>query len=683
MNVSITRILYVLMMLCTSVVAVYCYRRFCHTISYKMGAQHMVLALIVSIYIFMFPGYLPAWGICLADSLFLYFTAEQVLTGHTIYDFWEKKYWTGIVMIFFYELLFLGLTGNVLGCLIISRITYLGLCIADYYVLKARGTEIELADLSALGTAASVAGNYKLRLTGAVIGSVILSAVQIWLENTAWSGSLMQGTLTGKCRIIYVILYVIVFSLFLFTPFLEKLGITYYEFLNIDGVVLNLLLEKRDNMKDQTPDDYSADEIVRIAERYSAKESDRKHIEADGIRADGIKADDAKKTGQKSEGLRPNIIVIMNEAFSDLRIHGKLDTDREIMPFLDGCKDGHITGSTCVSILGGNTAYSEYEFLTGDSTIDYHYCPYSSKVIKPGMNVGGIVSHMKSLDYRTIAAHSYRRENWRRPIVYEAMGFDEQYYIDDFDKVETIRSFASDRCHYDQIIKLFKEKKPGERLFDFNVTMQNHGGYRADEQLDNRIHLMGHPGEFGDVETYLTLISESDKAIQYLTEYFRDYPEPTIIYMFGDHQPKCPDLFFEEMYGRPASQLSFEERINAYVTPYHVFMNEACGTKWREKPEYDKISLNYAGSYLCSLAGLPKTGYMRYLDDLQKGYPVISKREIADISGRVFEPERFMSSVQTQQSESDENGNGLIKEYERVMYSHIFAAQGRADSFFG
>ena len=228
MNVSITRILYVLMMLCTSVVAVYCYRRFCHTISYKMGAQHMVLALIVSIYIFMFPGYLPAWGICLADSLFLYFTAEQVLTGHTIYDFWEKKYWTGIVMIFFYELLFLGLTGNVLGCLIISRITYLGLCIADYYVLKARGTEIELADLSALGTAASVAGNYKLRLTGAVIGSVILSAVQIWLENTAWSGSLMQGTLTGKCRIIYVILYVIVFSLFLFTPFLEKLGITYY-----------------------------------------------------------------------------------------------------------------------------------------------------------------------------------------------------------------------------------------------------------------------------------------------------------------------------------------------------------------------------------------------------------------------------------------------------------------------
>ena len=657
MSFNDLNILKILMLTCSSAVAIFFYRRYCHTISYKMGVQHLALAFAASVYIFMFPGFLPAWGICLTDSLFLYFTAEQVLTGHTIYNFWEKKYWTGIIMIFFYELLFLGLTGNVLWTLIISRILYLGLCMADYYVLKARGTEIELADPSALGTAASVAGNYKLKLTGSVAGSVVLSFAQIWLENEAWGSSTFRSTLTCSFRITYVIMYAVVFSLFLFTPFLEKIGITYYEFLNIDGVVLNLLLEKRDNMKDQTPDDYRADEIAGIAERYKTEGSNSK-------------ADDTEKVTQTSENLRPNIIVIMNEAFSDLRIHGQLNTDRAIMPFLDGCVDQHIYGDTCVSILGGNTAYSEYEFLTGDSTLDYHYCPYSAKVIKPGMKVGGVVSHMRSLDYRTIAMHSYRRENWRRPIVYDAMGFDEQYYIDDFDKVETIRSFASDKCHYDQIIKMFREKKPGERLFHFNVTMQNHGGYNPDEQMNDKIHLRDYPGKFGDLETYLTLVNESDKAIQYLVDFFQDYSEPTIIYMFGDHQPKCPDTFFEEMYGKPASQLTFSERMNAYVTPYHVFMNEACGTKWRDIQKYGKISLNYVGSYLCSLAGLPKTGYMRYLDDMQKMYPVISKREISDADGSIFEPDRFMNGMVP--DHENENGYNKITEYERVMYNHIF-----------
>ena len=30
----------------------------------------------------------------------------------------------------------------------------------------------------------------------------------------------------------------------------------------------------------------------------------------------------------------PNIIVIMNESFSDLRYYGEMDTDMEVMPFI-------------------------------------------------------------------------------------------------------------------------------------------------------------------------------------------------------------------------------------------------------------------------------------------------------------------------------------------------------------
>ena len=41
------------------------------------------------------------------------------------------------------------------------------------------------------------------------------------------------------------------------------------------------------------------------------------------------------------------------------------------------------------------------------------------------------------------------------------------------------------------------------------------------------------------VDRYLSLSKETDDALEYLIEYFKDYDEPTIIVMFGDHYPIC------------------------------------------------------------------------------------------------------------------------------------------------
>ena len=45
-------------------------------------------------------------------------------------------------------------------------------------------------------------------------------------------------------------------------------------------------------------------------------------------------------------------------------------------------------------------------------------------------------------------------------------------------------------------------------------------------------------------ETYLNLMRISDKAFADLISYFENVAEPTIICMFGDHQPKLNDNFF-------------------------------------------------------------------------------------------------------------------------------------------
>ena len=41
---------------------------------------------------------------------------------------------------------------------------------------------------------------------------------------------------------------------------------------------------------------------------------------------------------------------------------------------------------------------------------------------------------------------------------------------------------------------------------------------------------------------YLSLIHESDKALEYLISYFEECEEPTLIVMFGDHYPTLPTV---------------------------------------------------------------------------------------------------------------------------------------------
>ena len=57
------------------------------------------------------------------------------------------------------------------------------------------------------------------------------------------------------------------------------------------------------------------------------------------------------------------------------------------------------------------------------------------------------------------------------------MGFDEFISSGGFQEAERLRNYVSDLGDYQRLIERYEEKEPGEKLFVFNVTMQNHGGY--------------------------------------------------------------------------------------------------------------------------------------------------------------------------------------------------------------
>ena len=129
-----------------------------------------------------------------------------------------------------------------------------------------------------------------------------------------------------------------------------------------------------------------------------------------------------------------------------------------------------------MQVFGGGTSNTEYEVLTGHSMalLPYVISAYQAYCHPEEY---GMVSTLKAQGYTAVAMHPNISGNWNRKNVYQYMGFDEFISSGGFQEAERLRNYVSDLGDYQRLIERYEEKEPGEKLFVFNVTMQNHGGY--------------------------------------------------------------------------------------------------------------------------------------------------------------------------------------------------------------
>ena len=162
------------------------------------------------------------------------------------------------------------------------------------------------------------------------------------------------------------------------------------------------------------------------------------------------------KTGEQM----PNIIVIMDEAFSDLAYLGEFGTSEDYMPFFHSMMEEYPSGRLMVSVKGGNTANTEYEFLSGDTMA---FLPAGSVVYQQYIKdeVPTLASYLRDLGYSTTAIHPYLASGWDRDTVYPLMGFEEFLDIDTFSDPLYIRNYISDESAFDKVIEVFEIRKKG------------------------------------------------------------------------------------------------------------------------------------------------------------------------------------------------------------------------------
>lgn len=500
--------------------------------------------------------------------------------------------------IFLFELiawLLFFITGSGTLALRIETVVAFVYGLINHYVMAFRSTPLVPWDVFSVKTAASVAGNYDFTPTEELL-KVCVAFVIVFLMLHFVKLKFPYGVFL---RIIPVICISIILSGFVnllwddefqTDSYLYPFLFTPAHMTKVNGMAVTFAMDM-EYIFVEKPEGYSVKKAEEILESYRTKED------------------------VPSDTELPNVIVIMNEAFSDLSVLGDFETNQDYMPYIHSLQQGHentVTGNLTVSVCGGNTANTEFEFLTGH-TMDYFpvgSIPYQQYI---SGEIPSVASQLKELGYGTYGMHPYNSTGWNRNKVYPWLGFDEVYFVKDFTGRRYLRDYVSDKSAYEKIIEVYENKEEGTPAFIFEVTMQNHGGY-TDEYEHFTSDVNAEDLNSAQLDQYLSLMKVSDREFKNLVEYFRTEREKTILVFFGDHQPSDavvrPILRWN---GVNTSNMTVEQASLRYLVPYVIWANYDI----EEETEAD-TDISFLMTKVLERADMPTTAYQNFLLELEK-----------------------------------------------------------------
>ena len=353
----------------------------------------------------------------------------------------------------------------------------------------------------------------------------------------------------------------------------------------------------------------------------------------------------------------PDIIAIMDETFSDPAVLGEFETNKDYMPFVHSILRGEvantISGYADVSVLGGNTANSEFEFLTGNSMAFFPNgsVPYL-QYIRDGIST--IVPQLEEYGYTTYGTHPYRAKGWNREFIYDLMGFDYRYFQGSFPFEDKLRNYVSDEADFKSILE-WRNNTEGP-FFMFNVTMQNHSNYGGDfDNFDPQIVAkFKNTSSNKYLNKYLSLMYETDQDVASLLSELSQSDRKTIVVFWGDHQPNDYVVrpIYKE-YGLDFDNQTYEQQQQRQKTPFFIWANYDI-----QEQTNVEISLNYLNILLFETAGLQLDEYQTFRKNLWQGQiPMMNAVGYRNDNGDLVEYDDAPEEIQN-----------LLNEYQNIQY---------------
>ena len=493
--------------------------------------------------------------------------------------------------------------------------------VAQYFVLKFKGTTITPADVTAIGTAAEVAGGFDYELGDLAFFAFALQAAasflcslllpllrdgergpqRPWSLIPRWYGYLPR-------TLIYILLAAVCLEgmqrLAVGQKYEDAYDISMDYFMPIntyhaEGFLTTFLMDLQD-MAIDVPEGYSEEAAEQTTQALAAQLDEHNATTPDGEARAAAEA-------QFNE-LHPTVICVMDETFSDLSRYNGLNAGYEGPANFRSVGDALVRGDLDVSIRGGGTCNTEFEVLTGVSMsyIAPNVYPYQVYNLD---GIGSLASEFRDLGYATTAMHPNEGANWKRDVVYPQLGFDRTMFIEDFEGAPGFHAGVSDAATFDKVLELLTADDGPQFILD--VTMQNHLPYTLGN-IPPELMTNYQPAGFTDEQNaqlneYLSCITESDRALGVFMQQLRELDRPVVLVYFGDHQPGIsPD--YNDVIFPGEDELAHEAR--TYKTDYLIWANyDVAGND--QVSAVQETSPSYLGAMLKNMIGAPLTDYER------------------------------------------------------------------------
>jgi len=513
------------------------------------------------------------------------------------------------------------------------------LSIANYYTLMFRNSPISTQDIHNFGTTLSVIDSYSFPLTAYVLGILVFFALQIAVTIQLYKHekdivrSFRSSLLKASGTLLFCLgfLHLVYFAENPVKPrntFVWSWEDSYYRY----GYAASSIevFQNSLNMIDM-PDGYSSEELKNTPQTKSAKQTDNK---------------------------TPDIILILNETFYDLRDLIDVETDTSPMPFIDSLKH---KGKAVVAGTGGGTNKSEYELLTSNSLqlmpaiTPFNYLNFD--------NANSIVSYLEGLGYATWGAHCAEALNYERGIVYPKLGFDNVLFREDFEVSGEVgkygqRPYATDEFCYDKMLEAYENMGDAPR-FQYMLTIQNHGGWDLNPPEEDCIKVLSDHGDYtDDISEFMSCIQKTDEAFKAFTEYFEKSDRDVIICMVGDHAPSFAVELFDE--------IDLDTTFALRSTPYVMWANFDI-----DHVAPKELSMPFIVPTMLDAANVTLSPYFSHILNISKNAPVVTAFNLfKDNSGKVFN--------YTDETEFSED----IDIYFDMVYNNVAETENRINEIF-
>ncbi len=528
--------------------------------------------------------------------------------------------------------------------------------IAEYFVFHFKSQPLQPGDLLALGTAASVAESYIYTVSaqclwGVTAGVLALLVCSVLAQFRRRPEDLGGAPFSPARRNAGALANAIAGCAVLAAIVSNVTGVDYcseYE-IYIDSwsiagsyttqAYLPTFIASCQLMVPEKPVGYSVDSAEALAYECAAAYDSSDFSSA---------LNEARAAAEAQFGdVKPSVVAVMNETFSDLSIFDGMHAGYEGPQYFKSMSDCVSRGAFYVSVRGGGTTNTEFEFLTGCSMGNFGPSVYPYTVYDL-TRAESLPKYFSALGYSTLAMHPQLGTNWNRVNAYRDLGFDDFLTYEDFEGADTLRGHVTDRATYDKVLEAL-ESNP-EPQFIFDVTMQNHSGYDTgllDEDDMIRLDIDGQSDQL--IDEYVTVIRHSDEDLEYFVNRLRELDRPVILVFFGDHQPYMTLGYNNNWY--PDEDEAVHAR-RVYQTDYIVWANyDVAGND--QVSEYSDVSASFLASEFLQKIGAPLTDFQKAHLELRRVLPEISAACYEDAEGSWHLPGVDSGVEATDQARSD------------------------------